>query len=49
MNPEHPNVNRESVQEPEPSRVGTWISLGITGGVILLTYVVLYGLYMIRH
>lgn len=32
----------------EPSKVGTWISVGIVGVVILATYFVIYGLYMAR-
>ncbi|WP_180994307.1 hypothetical protein [Bacillus sp. Marseille-P3661] len=32
----------------ETSKVGTWISVGIVGAVILGTYLILYGLYMDR-
>jgi hypothetical protein len=38
-------VNREKEQE---SKIGTWISVGIVGAVILVTYFVLFGLYMDR-
>ncbi|MBP1930131.1 hypothetical protein [Ammoniphilus resinae] len=38
------------VEEHEHSLVGagTFISVGVVGAVILLTYIVLYGLYMSR-
>lgn len=39
-------VQNEHVQET--SKVGTWISVGILGAVILGTYFLLYGLYMAR-
>ncbi|WP_154676010.1 hypothetical protein [Bacillus dakarensis] len=32
----------------ETSKVGTWISVGVVAAVILLTYFVLFGLYMDR-
>jgi hypothetical protein len=32
----------------ETSKMGTWISVGIVGAVILATYLVLFGLYMAR-
>lgn len=38
-------VNHNKEQE---SKVGTWISVGIVGAVILITYLVLFGLYMDR-
>lgn len=41
-------VQNEIVKVPETSKVGTWISVGIVGAVILATYVLLYGLYMAR-
>lgn len=34
--------------ETESSRRGTWFSLGIVGAVILITYLVFFGLYMSR-
>jgi hypothetical protein len=30
------------------SKIGTWISVGVVGAVILATYLVLFGLYMAR-
>lgn len=30
------------------SKTGTWISVGVVGGVIVITYFVIYGLYMAR-
>lgn len=30
------------------SKVGTWISVGVVGAVILATYFILFGLYMAR-
>jgi hypothetical protein len=41
-------VQNENVHAQETSKVGTWISVGIVGLVILATYFVLYGLYMAR-
>lgn len=42
-------VNREEkFDEEQVSHKGTWISLGVVGAVILITYLVLYGLYMSR-
>ncbi|ESU31075.1 hypothetical protein G3A_18620 [Bacillus sp. 17376] len=32
----------------EKSKVGTWISVGVVGAVILATYFILFGLYMAR-
>ncbi|WP_142752214.1 cytochrome c oxidase subunit 2A [Neobacillus piezotolerans] len=31
------------------SMMGTFLSLGVVGGVILLTYFVLFGLFMARY
>lgn len=39
-------VQHEHAQETK--KVGTWISVGILGAVILGTYFLLYGLYMAR-
>lgn len=33
----------------EESKVGTWISVGVVGAVILVTYFVLFGLFMARY
>ena len=42
-------VNREEkLDKDHESKVGTWISVGIVGGVILITYFVLFGLFMAR-
>lgn len=43
-------VNHEEKldKQNETSLVGTYISVGIVAAVILLTYAVLYGLYMAR-
>lgn len=42
-------VNREvHVKVLETSKMGTWISVGMVGIVILATYFVLFGLYMAR-
>jgi hypothetical protein len=35
-------------QEIKTERRGTWFSLGIVGAVILITYLVFFGLYMAR-
>lgn len=42
------STDQLSNKEADRSRIGTWVSLGVVGGVILLTYVWLYGLYMVR-
>ncbi|MGA9225046.1 cytochrome c oxidase subunit 2A [Heyndrickxia sp. MSNUG] len=36
------------VSTHETTKIGTWISVGIVGAVILATYFVLFGLYMAR-
>ena len=36
------------VSAHESTKIGTWISVGIVGAVILATYFVLFGLYMAR-
>lgn len=45
---EKTNEVTQNEHNQEPSKVGTWISVGIVGLVILATYFVLYGLYMAR-
>ncbi|MED4202509.1 hypothetical protein [Neobacillus mesonae] len=40
--------NKKSNEAHEEKRVGTWISLSVVAGVILLTYLTLYGLFMAR-
>lgn len=39
-------VNRDKEHE---TKIGTWISLGVVGAVILITYFVLFGLFMARY
>lgn len=43
-------VQDESVEVAShgKSKVGTWISVGVVGAVILATYFILFGLYMAR-
>jgi hypothetical protein len=36
------------VTNHEKTKVGTWISVGVVGAVILATYFILFGLYMAR-
>jgi hypothetical protein len=36
------------VTSHEKTKVGTWISVGVVGAVILATYFILFGLYMAR-
>ncbi|WP_335869113.1 hypothetical protein [Bacillus sp. 2205SS5-2] len=36
------------VAEKTQSKIGTWLSLGIVGIVILVTYFVLFGIFMDR-
>ena len=42
------NNKKESGEVQEAPLKGTWISVGVVGVVILLTYFLLYGLYMSR-
>jgi uncharacterized membrane protein len=46
----HQEFQDENVKVPvrETSKIGTWISVGVVGAVILATYFVLFGLYMAR-
>lgn len=39
------NTHKENAQE---SKIGTWISVGVVAAVILITYFVMFGLYMDR-
>ncbi len=41
------NVEKQDEVHEGPLR-GTWVSVGVVGAVILITYIVLYGLYMAR-
>ncbi|WP_158651589.1 hypothetical protein [Mesobacillus jeotgali] len=36
------------VTSHDKTKVGTWISVGVVGAVILATYFILFGLYMAR-
>ncbi|MGS2777072.1 hypothetical protein ACVBAX_06800 [Robertmurraya sp. GLU-23] len=36
------------VENFSTSKVGTWISVGMVAGVILVSYFILFGLYMSR-
>lgn len=38
----------EIVEVTNKTKVGTWISVGVVGAVILATYFILFGLYMAR-
>jgi hypothetical protein len=42
------NQNKKTGTEQEAPLVGTWISVGVVGLVILATYIVLFGLFMDR-
>ncbi|WP_158587430.1 hypothetical protein [Neobacillus notoginsengisoli] len=39
---------RKAGKHKESSMMGTFISLGVVGGVILITYFILFGLFMAR-
>ncbi|WP_421380901.1 hypothetical protein ACOJQI_18840 [Bacillus salacetis] len=39
---------REEGANRQESKIGTWISVGVVGLVILLTYFLLFGFYMDR-
>ncbi|MGV2942013.1 hypothetical protein AB5I83_20600 [Mesobacillus sp. LC4] len=41
-------VQSEIVEVINKTKVGTWISVGVVGAVILGTYFILFGLYMAR-
>ncbi|WP_156424453.1 hypothetical protein [Bacillus sp. FJAT-27445] len=40
---------QKAVKDKGTSMMGTFISLGVVGGVILITYFVLFGLFMARY
>ncbi|MED3622641.1 cytochrome c oxidase subunit 2A [Neobacillus thermocopriae] len=44
---ESTKVSHKKAENHEPLK-GTWISCGVVGGVILVTYLIVYGLYMVR-
>ncbi|MFD1019561.1 hypothetical protein [Thalassobacillus hwangdonensis] len=39
---------KDSTERSNASKVGTWISVGVVGLAILLTYFLLFGIYMDR-
>jgi hypothetical protein len=41
-------TDREKGTNQQESKVGTWISVGVVGLVILFTYFLLFGIYMDR-
>lgn len=41
-------IRNQSNNVDDTSKVGTWLSVGVVGVVILATYLVLFGLYMAR-
>ncbi|MEW8971330.1 hypothetical protein [Mesobacillus jeotgali] len=43
-------VQGETVKDTShyKTKIGTWISVGVVGAVILATYFILFGLYMAR-
>ncbi|WP_342429904.1 cytochrome C oxidase subunit II [Neobacillus sp. FSL H8-0543] len=42
------NSKKNKGNEQEAPLVGTWISVGVVGVVILATYIILFSLYMGR-
>ncbi|WP_442599238.1 cytochrome c oxidase subunit 2A [Neobacillus sp. D3-1R] len=42
-------MGASKVNKEQESKVGTWISVGVVGAVILVTYFVLFGLFMARY
>lgn len=42
------NQNKKADGVYQGRLVGTWISVGVVGAVILFTYIVLFGLFMSR-
>ncbi|MEH7382711.1 cytochrome c oxidase subunit 2A [Bacillus sp. JJ1533] len=42
------NQNKKIDGEYQGPYIGTWISVGVVGAVILFTYIVLFGLFMSR-
>lgn len=42
------NVENQVESHLSTSKVGTWISVGMVAGVILVSYFILFGLYMSR-
>lgn len=42
------NKAETEVRPPEDTVKGTMFSVGVVGAVILITYLIVYGLYMVR-
>ncbi|WP_453991909.1 hypothetical protein [Bacillus nitroreducens] len=42
------NNSKNTNQDYQGPLVGTWISVGVVGAVILATYLILFGLFMAR-
>jgi hypothetical protein len=42
------NVDNQMESNFSTSKVGTWIAVGMVAGVILVSYFILFGLYMSR-
>ncbi|RFB09961.1 cytochrome c oxidase subunit 2A [Bacillus sp. HNG] len=42
------NQNKKADGGYQGRLVGTWVSVGVVGAVILFTYIVLFGLFMSR-
>ncbi|WP_209121081.1 hypothetical protein [Alkalihalobacillus sp. BA299] len=40
--------SKKREQIVKDSKVGTWFSLGVVGAVLLLTYFIVFGLYLAR-
>ncbi|MDG5785978.1 cytochrome c oxidase subunit 2A [Evansella sp. AB-P1] len=41
-------MEEEKTESKFGASMGTWVSLGIVGGFIVLTYILLFGVYMAR-
>ncbi|MGM0878144.1 MAG: cytochrome C oxidase subunit II [Bacillota bacterium] len=48
MGPTDVNHEKKLDEEKKSSLKGTFISVGVVGAVIFITYLVVYGLYMVR-
>ncbi|GIN61628.1 hypothetical protein J27TS8_16210 [Robertmurraya siralis] len=42
------NVENENTDKLATSKLGTWISVGVVAAVILVTYFIIFGVYMDR-
>ncbi|MFT4414699.1 hypothetical protein ACLM5H_12640 [Fredinandcohnia humi] len=43
------NRTKKAGEEHDRPMIGTWISVGVVGVVILATYLLLFGLFMARY